>query len=412
MKNNFVGRVFPAPFTFPKRGMRKIKRVYLDNSSTTKPSPEVMCKMIEVNQDCWGNPSSLHDIGRKAKKELDIAREHVADFLNADVSEIIFTSSGTESNSLAILGTINTYARLKNKNHCITTEIEHPSVYNMFKKLENEGFYVTYLPVDERGLINIDDFKAAISKDTLFASIQHTNNEVGTIQDIAMISTICDEHDIFLHTDAVQGIYSDLDVEKLGVDLLTISSHKLHGPKGSSALYVRNGIKLYPVMMGGGQEQGLRSGTENVPSIAGFGKACFTLSLARSNAFLRLNELKLKFISGIKKAIPDISINGHLFQSSPHIISVVVKGINSESLLLLLDMYGISCSAGSACNSHSITPSRTLKAMDLSDDDAFSTLRFSLSRFNTEEDIDYVIERFSSCVKSMRDTHLRGGEDN
>ncbi|HHT36459.1 MAG: cysteine desulfurase NifS [Candidatus Wallacebacter cryptica] len=377
-----------------------MKTVYLDHAATTPIRDEVLEAMLPYLKEQYGNASSVHRFGREAKKALDQARETVAEVLNADFNEIIFTSGGTESNNLAIKGAAQ--ANRKRGNHIITSCIEHPAVLNPMKELEKDGFEVTYLPVSEEGLVSVEDFQNALRDDTILVSIMHANNEIGTIQPIAAIGKIARDKGVLMHTDAVQSVGSmDVDVQALNVDLLTLSAHKLYGPKGVGALYVRRGVRLIPQLHGGVQERRRRAGTENTAGIIGLAEA---LKLAKAELDVevpRIQKLRDRLLDGILQ-IPHTRLNGSRTERLPHNINVCFEFIEGESLLLNLDLKGIAGSSGSACTSGSLEPSHVLLAIGLPHEIAHGSLRLTLGRANTDADIDYVLECLPPIVERLR----------
>lgn len=378
-----------------------MQRIYLDNAATTKLSAEVMNEMLPTFSDNFGNASSLHSAGRDAMALIDLARDRVARAINAQRGEIYFTSGGTEANNWAIIG-LAMANRLKG-NHIITSKIEHPSVLSACKKLEEMGFRVSYLNVNSTGLVDLGELLHEMDHDTILISIMAANNEVGTIQNIKTISQIAHERDILFHTDAVQALGAfRIDVEDLGIDAMSISSHKIHGPKGVGALYVKKGVKIDPYMLGGEQEHGYRAGTYNTPAIVGFGKAC---EVAMNNYILDNRKSKSNrdyFAGKVMEVIPNVIINGHMHQRLPGILSLSFECIDGEALMCLLDMKGICVSTGAACSTGSVEPSHVLMAMGKSVEDARSTVRFSFDPSNTREEIDYVVEQLADCVERLR----------
>lgn len=377
---------------------------YLDNGATTRPSEEVINIMVKSMREYYGNPSSMHRKGVEIEKLVKKARKQVAKALGADEGEIYFTSGGTESNNIAIFGALE--GNKRKGNHIITTKIEHPSVLNVFKILEEKGYEVTYLNVDKNGIIDIEEFRSSLREDTVLISIMYVNNEVGAIQPITDIVKIIKgkKNKPLLHIDAIQAFGKvKFNVNKLKVDLMTISGHKIHGPKGIGALYVKKGTKIKSIIFGGNQEQGLRSGTENVPGILGLGTAA---ELAKKNFESNANkmlELKVKLLNGIKKQIEDIKINGSEIEgSAPHILNVSFEGIRGEVLLHSLEQEGIYISTGSACSSKKKAFSHVLEEMGLNDDQLEGAIRFSLSYENTEEEIEYTIEKLSNTIADLR----------
>jgi cysteine desulfurase len=376
------------------------KEVYLDNSATTAVLPRAVQDMDECFLRSYGNPSSLHQKGIEAERILKHARHIIADSIGADDKSIIFTGSGTEANNLAIQGVAHAYARFGK--HLITTSIEHPSVLNTFKALEDEGFSVSYIGADRYGNIDIDEINAAIRDDTVLVSVMYVNNEVGSIlpvQDIGQLLKRGD-HRIIFHIDAVQA-YGKLPLKPLipFADLMTISAHKIHGPKGIAALYIRDGIRIKPLIYGGGQERDIRSGTENVPGAAGFAAAASVLS---SESAGYLSDLKQMLAKGILEAVSNASINGpDVDKGAPHILNISFNGVRGEVLVHALEQEGIYVSTGSACSSRKQKVSHVLKAMGLPTASCESAIRFSLSTLNTQDDIEYTINAVRHIVPSL-----------
>lgn len=376
-------------------------KIYLDNAATTAISDEVLTEMLPSFGSEYGNATSSHSFGREATKLVDIARDRIASGINASSSEIYFTSGGTESNNWAIFGLA--MANKDKGNHIITSQIEHHSVLDACKRLEKMGFDVTYLPVDDKGLVSIADLLHYINEKTILVSIMAANNEIGTIQNLKTIAKISHEKNIIFHTDAVQAVGAfKIDVKDIGIDAMSLSSHKLHGPKGVGALYVKKKIKIDPYILGGSQENGKRGGTLNVPGIVGFGKA-FELTIRDYTITnKKLKSLHDYFVSKIQKEIPYTKVNGHYVQRLPGIASITFETIDAEALQMLLDLDGIACSLGSACMSGSTEPSHVLKAIGLSVEDAKSTIRFSFGTNNTKEEIDFVVDKIKSHVAKLR----------
>lgn len=381
--------------------MINMELIYLDHAATTPIRSEVMEAMLPYLTDKFGNASSIYGWGRQARKALDDARASVAEIIGADFNEIVFTSSGTESDNMAIKGAAWEY---RNKGrHIITSSIEHPGVLNTMKSLEKEGYEVTYLPVNSQGLICVDDFKQALRDDTILVSIMHANNEVGTIQPIAAIGQIAHEHGIIMHTDAVQTAGAlEVDVNELNVDLLSFSAHKFYGPKGVGALYIRKGIRLVPLIHGGNQERRRRAGTENTAGIVGLAAALELADKERPESTGKMIHLRDKLIDGILK-IPHTRLNGSRTQRLPNNVSVCFEFIEGESLLLNLDMQGIAGSSGSACTSGSLEPSHVLLALGLKHEIAHGSLRLTLGKDNTEAEIDYVLKALEPIVHRLRE---------
>ena len=384
--------------------------MYLDNSATTQVSEEVLNEMKPYFRKEFGNPSTLYSIGRSSKNALDQSRQKVADAINANPDEIIFTSGGSESDNLAIKGLA--FKLRKKGKHIITTNIEHPAVKNTLKFLENLDYNVSYLPVDENGIIKIEDLKNAITDDTILITIMHANNEIGTIQPIEEIGKIARENNIIFHTDAVQSFGKiDVDVEKLNVDLLSLSSHKINGPKGVGALYIKKGIRLEPLIHGGGQEKGIRSGTENVPGIVGFAKACEIVSKNLDKNYKKLSSIRDELIDKVLSTIPESYLNGDRNRRLPNVVNFRFKAIEGESLILLLDAKGYQASTGSACSSNTLEASPVLTALGLDPVDVHGSLRISLSPESEEFNIDEFVEIISDVVSRLREMSPLWNED-
>lgn len=385
--------------------------IYCDSAATTKISDEVLQSMKPYLTTNYGNASSLYSFGSKCHKAIDKARERVAKAIGVKPSEIYFTSGGSESDNWAIVG------HLKNthKKEIITTEFEHPAVYNTCKYLESVGYKVTYIKPDKYGIIHSKDIENAITDNTALVSVMTVNNEIGTIQPIKEIGTICKKYNIPFHTDAVQAIgHIPIDVNDMNIDMLSLSGHKFHAPKGIGALYVREGLKFSPLIYGGEQERGLRAGTENVANIVGFGKAieiCNDNLLEEQTRIKKIRDaLVLKLISKLSK-ITDIKFNGSNESKIANNISITINGCSAESLVLLLDIEGICVSAGSACSSSSGEVSRTLKSIGLNDEETYSTIRISLSNDVTVNDIDIIAEKFERVVSKIIDVKERTNEN-
>lgn len=375
--------------------------IYMDHSATSPVDPEVFEAMKPYFVNSFGNASTLYSLGREARKDMESARAHVASLIGAKPEEVIFTSGGTESDNIAIKGTA---YRLKDKgNHIITSVIEHPAVRETCKYLEKKGFEVTYLPVYEEGIVRISDLEDAITDKTILITIMHANNEIGTIQPIAEIGKIARENKIYFHTDAVQTVGKiPVNVEEMNVDMLSLSAHKVYGPKGIGALYIKKGVRLEPIIHGGGHEKGLRPGTENVSGIVGLGKAC---ELAEKNLLddtKYITNLRDKLIDGVLDSIEQSYLNGHRVKRLPNNINFRFTGIEGESLVLHLDSKGIAASTGSACSSKTLEPSHVLIALGLEQVDAHGSLRLTLGKENTEEEVNYVIESVKEVVETLR----------
>lgn len=382
-------------------------KAYLDNGATTKVSETVKDVMIKVLCEDYGNPSSLHKKGMDAEKYIIESREIIANSLKVDKKEIVFTSGGTESNNLALIGTAMAYKR--SGNHIITTKIEHPSIHNPLSILRDMGFRISYLSVDEYGRINPKELLDEICDETILVSIMYVNNEVGVVQDISGLSKLMKEKkpDILFHVDGIQA-YGKYRIfpRKMGIDLLSISGHKIHGPKGIGALYIKDKVKMKPILFGGGQEKGIRSGTENVPGIAGLGAAAKEIYIDHDVKIKRLYELKKAFIQGVCE-IPDTKINGiykleELQDTAPHIVSVSFKKVRSEVLLHALEERNVYVSAGSACSSNHPQISSTLTALGVEKDLLDATIRFSFSVNTTKEEIEYALRILKEVVPVLR----------
>ena len=379
-------------------------KVYLDNGATTKTAPEVVEAMQPYFTDKYGNASSLHYFGREAKGALDKAREIIAKKINASPEEIIFTSGGTESDNLAIKGTV--YAHKDRGNHIITSQIEHPAVLGAYSVLEREGFKVIYIGVDKNGFVKLDQLEKAITDKTILVSVMHANNEIGTIQPIKEIGDICRKHKVIFHTDAVQSFTKvPIDVKKINVDLISLSSHKIHGPKGVGALFVRKGTKLKKLADGGGHEFHLRAGTENIPGIIGFAKA---IELVSDMDLKQMTKLRDKLINGLLK-IPHTQVNGSKENRLVNNVNISFNYVEGESLLMYLDDKGIAVSTGSACSSHSLKPSHVLMALGLKAEVAHGTIRFTLSKYTTDKEIEYTIKSVKEVVEKLRRFSPLGG---
>ena len=378
------------------------RKIYLDNASTTYVSSEVLNEMMPCFNAIYGNAGSLHSFGRSAMAIVDKARDRIKEGINAKRStEIYFTSGGTEADNMAILGVAHAYAN-KGK-HIITSQIEHHAVLNACKQLEKEGFEVTYLPVDKTGLVSLPDLLHAIRKDTILISIMAVNNEVGTIQNVKTLAKIAHDYDIIFHTDAVQAIGQiNIDVQDMEVDLLSISAHKIHGPKGVGALYVKSGINFEPITFGGNQERGKRSGTENVAGIAGLGKAVELATKNHIETNRKLRNIRDYFLEKLSENVEYFQINGHPHQKSNAIVNISFYGIEGESLLMLLDLAGICVSTGSACTSKSLLPSHVLEAMKVPADIAQGSIRFSFGTNISKADVDYVVSELTKAVAKLR----------
>lgn len=382
--------------------------IYLDSAAATPMDPRVLKTMLPYFCEKYGNPSSLHSLGSSSREAVDRSRKTIADFLKTSPSEITFTGSGTESDNLAIFGIADAYA--SHGKHLITTAIEHEAVLKPMKALEKKGFRITYLPVDREGIVKLDALEKALTKETILVSIMAANNEIGTLQPLIEISKILQRHRQknatnfpFFHTDACQAPSAlKLDVKTLGVDLLTLNGSKIYGPKGIGLLWVKKGIKITPQILGGGQEQGLRAGTHNVPAIMGFAEAIRLVEQDREKENKRLKTLRDYFLSGLQVHFPQLKVNGSLEHRLPGNLNITLRAIPGEVLLMKLDNAGIYASAGSACTAGAADPSHVLLALGLSREDAFNSIRFSLGRFTTKEEVDTVLEIFKKIARELK----------
>ena len=378
-----------------------MKRVYLDNAATTKLSPEVLNEMLPYMTEVFGNPSSPHYFGQQSGMAVDKARRRVADAINADPSEIIFMSGGSEADNTAIRGIAERYA--SRGRHIITTAVEHHAVLHTCQLLEKHGYEVTYLPVDEYGMVTVDQVREAMRDDTILVTVMFANNEVGTIMPIAEIGALCREKGVFFHTDAVQAVgHLPIDVKAMNIDMLSMSAHKFHGPKGVGALYVRKGIIVPALIVGGAQERNRRAGTENVPGIVGMGKAIELACDCLDEKMRKMSALRDKLIREIPLRIPEVKLNGHPTKRLPNNVNFSIKYIEGESILLMLDLNGIAASSGSACTSGSLDPSHVLLAMGLTHEVAHGSVRMTLCDETAEEDIDYVLEVLPKVAERLR----------
>jgi len=378
-----------------------MKRIYLDYAATTPTHPEVLKAMLPYFTDAFGNPSSIHSFGQEAKDAIEKARNQVAALIGAKSEEIVFTGSGTEADNFALKGVA--VANQSKGNHIITSSIEHHAVLETCKFLEKQGFSVTYLPVDGYGMVDPGGVKKAITAKTILISVMHASNEVGTIEPIAEIGNIAREAEVYLHTDAVQAVgHIPVDVNKLNVDLLSISAHKLYGPKGIGALYIKKGTKVSSFMHGGSQERGKRASTENVPAIVGFGKAAEIAQREMLEEAQKLTVLRDRLIEGILTSIEHTRLNGHPVIRLPNNVNVSVDYAEGESMLLNLDLAGICASTGSACSSADLEPSHVLVAMGLPHLQAHGSLRFTSGKWTTEEDINQVLNVLPGIVSKLR----------
>lgn len=383
--------------------------VYLDNGATTRPREEVINEINFMLRESYGNPSSLHRLGFNAEKKVERARDIIANFLSVNKDEVYFTSGGTESNNIAIQGIIN--KNKKRGNHIITTEIEHPSILNIFKYYEESGFNVTYLKVDEYGFIDLEELEKSINDSTILVSIMLVNNEIGTIEPVEKIRDILNKKDsnAYIHVDGIQAFGKiPLKLKEWDIDSFSFSGHKIHGPKGIGGLYIKKEANISPMVYGGNQEKGLRSGTENVPGIVGMGKAVEIINNNFEDEKKYIMNLKKYLYKNIKSNIPRIKINSLLDNNfSPYILNISFLGVKGEVLLHFLEDRGIYVSTGSACSSHGQGKSYVLTAIGLSNEEIEGAIRFSLSHFNTKEDIDYVVEELKKSVDEIRQIMMR-----
>ncbi len=377
-------------------------RIYMDNAATTRVKPEVLEAMLPFYGETFGNPSTIYYFGREAHKALDHARQQVAAAIGADKDEIYFTSCGTESDNWAIKGAA--FAHQKKGNHIITSSIEHHAVLHTCAWLEKHGFEVTYLPVDEYGRVNPADVEKAITDKTILITIMFANNEIGTIQPVEEIAKIAKAHGVLFHTDAVQAIGAvPINVHEMGFDMLSLSGHKFYAPKGVGALYIRRGVRIDINQQGGAQERGKRGGTENMAQIVGLGKAIEMATADVEGHAKKLAHMRDRLIDGILAEIPDVRLNGHRTERLPNNVNVSIRYVEGEALLLRLDLAGIAASSGSACTSGSLDPSHVLLAIGLPHEVAHGSLRLSLGNFNTEHDVDVVLEKLPQIVQTLRD---------
>ena len=377
-------------------------KVYLDNNATTKVDEKVVEAMIPYFSEYYGNPFSMHLFATETGKAVTESRKIIADILKANPSEIIFTASGSESDNMAIRGITRAYKH--RGKHIITTSIEHPAVKNTFVDLIQDGFEISVIPVDENGVIKIDEFKKALREDTILVSVMHANNEVGTFQPIEEIAKITKEHKIILHVDAVQTMGKlPIYPEKIGIDLLSFSGHKFYAPKGIGVLYKRDGVRLGKVLTGGNQESKRRPGTSNVPYIVGMAKALQMATETMEEEWKKEEELRDYFEAEVVKRIPEVVVNGENAKRLPGTSSITFKYLEGEAMLLNLSLKGIAVSSGSACSSDSLQPSHVLIAMGIPAEFAHGTLRFSLGKYNTKEEIDYTIECLVEIISKLRE---------
>jgi cysteine desulfurase len=378
-----------------------MKPIYMDHSATTPVAAEVLEAMLPYFSQRFGNASSLHGFGREAKEALEESRQRVARLLNAHPREIVFTSGGTESDNLALRGIA--YKNRNSGRHIITSQIEHPAILETCHSLEREGFSVTYLPVNREGLIELSELERAIRPDTILISIMHANNEVGTIQPLEEVGRLAADRDIYLHTDAVQTVGKiPVDVEAMGADLLSLSAHKLYGPKGVGALYIRRGTKMQSLSTGGGHERNLRSGTENVAGIVGLARAADLAGEEMAAEGQRLSQLRDRLADLVLGRVKDAWVNGSMEKRLPGSLNFGFSYVEGESLLLYLDSKGIAVSTGSACSSHKLEPSHVLLALGLKPEECHGSLRITMGRSNSQEQVDYVAECIAEAVERFR----------
>jgi cysteine desulfurase len=378
-----------------------MKRIYLDHNATTPVHPEVLEAMLPYFKDKFGNPSSIHGFGREAKVALEEAREKVAQLLGVSSSEIYFTSGGTESDNLAVKGVA--FANRDKGKHIVTSKIEHHAILESCKFLEKEGFTVTYLPVDSKGVVDPEDLRKTIREDTILVSIMYVNNEVGSIQPMENITRMVKDKGIYLHTDAVQAAGKiPIDVRKLNVDMLSLSGHKIYGPKGVGAIYIRKGVRITPWSHGGHHERSRRAGTENMPGIVGFAKAVELAFSELDDQNRHLKNLTETFYRKLVETVPDVILNGDLNSRAVNTLNLSFKGVEGESVILSLDLKGVAVASGSACTSGTLEPSHVLSAMGIAPEIAQGAIRFSFGRGNTMEDVEYVASIIPEIVNRLR----------
>lgn len=385
-----------------------MKTIYLDNNATTQVAPEVLEEMLPYLRDYYGNPSSMHTFGGQLHRKVEDARAKVAHLIGAEPEEIIFTSCGTESDNTAIMSAVESFPQ---KRHIITTRVEHPAVLNFCKHLARKGYRITFLTVNSKGQLNIDELLKAIDDNTALVTIMYANNEVGNIFPISEIGNVLKERRILFHTDAVQVVGKiPIDTKKLPVEMLSLSGHKVHAPKGIGVLYVRKGTRFYPYVIGGHQERGRRAGTENVASIIGLGKACEIAAKNITQESLSLSHLRDKLEKALMHNCPDVRINGDVTSRLPNTTNLSFEYVEGEAILLRLNEYGVCASSGSACTSGSLEPSHVLRAMGVPFTAIHGSIRFSLSRYNSEAEVDRVIEIMPDIIKNLRQLSPFGRE--
>jgi cysteine desulfurase len=374
--------------------------IYFDNNATTQVDPEVLQQMLPFLQDQYGNPSSVYSFGKRAAKAVNLAREQIADLLRCEPSEIVFTSCGTESDNSAVQSAL---LIDRDRKHLVTSRVEHSAVVKHAEALARRGYEVTWLDVDSEGLIDLDELERAIRDDTAIVSLMWANNETGVLFPIEEAAEICRSKGTVFHTDAVQAVGKiDIDLRRIPINFLSLSGHKLHAPKGVGALYINRKTRFNPYIIGGGQENKKRGGTENTASIVGLGKAAEIASAALRDENTRVKALRDRFEQGILGAVPSVQVNGHRSRRLPNTSNLAIEGIDSEGMLMLLDQKGLCCSAGSACTAGSLEPSHVLRAMGYSNDRARGSLRFSFGRFNSEAEIDQALHIIPNAVEKLR----------
>lgn len=385
-----------------------MKTIYFDNNATTNIAPEALDEMLPYLRDLYGNPSSMHTFGGQLHRKIEEARLRVADLLGAEPEEIIFTSCGTESDNTGLMSAVES---VPHKKHIITSRVEHPAVLNFCKHLARKGYRVTYLPVSKQGQLNVDELVKALDEDTAVVSLMYANNESGVIFPVAELGEMLKERGILFHTDAVQAVGKiPIDLKKLPVDMLSLSGHKLHAPKGVGSLYVRKGARFHPYIIGGHQEHGRRAGTENVASIIALGKACELAGDKLSQEVIYLKGLRDKLENALLKSCPDARINGDVNSRLPNTTNISFEYVEGEAILLRLNEFGICASSGSACTSGSLEPSHVLRAMGVPATLIHGSIRFSLGRYNTEAEVDKVIEIMPPVIKELRQLSPFGRE--
>ncbi|MDO9287576.1 MAG: cysteine desulfurase NifS [Thermodesulfovibrionales bacterium] len=385
-----------------------MKTIYFDNNATTNIAPEVLDEMLPYLRELYGNPSSMHTFGGQLHRKIEEARLRVADLLVAETEEIIFTSCGTESDNTGLMSAVES---VPNKKHIITSRVEHPAVLNFCKHLARKEYRATYLPVSKQGQLNVDELVKALDEDTAVVSLMYANNESGVIFPVAELGEMLKERGILFHTDAVQAVGKiPIDLKKLPVDMLSLSGHKLHAPKGVGALYVRKGTRFHPYIIGGHQEHGRRAGTENVASVIALGKACELAGDKLSQEVIYLKGLRDKLENALLKSCPDARINGDVNSRLPNTTNISFEYVEGEAILLRLNEFGICASSGSACTSGSLEPSHVLRAMGVPATLIHGSIRFSLSRYNTEAEVDKVIEIMPPVIKELRQLSPFGRE--